>query len=299
MTTLETTRTETLLIEYLDVCNTALAANRHSFPYKQLMTVYEKLFTDRLVTVEIYELDSQKIEAAATVRLRNGTFEPVPEGAGSPSFTFKLKKSYMERVVENRQEYIRHPEKLDWEWLKSRLGIESEGSQANDSSIQTQDSLPTRDQDSAPGRVTPEMRAIKKALIEGLNDAFNREITTVIRYLLQGSTIQGLKNERLRQAYRDEVADELGHAQYLADKIVMLGAMPRLHVQVSQKPPAIDEMMERDLAAEESDIRHYRRLAKMAEQAGEIELKVRMEEQASDETRHAEQLRRLRGLIPA
>lgn len=290
--TLETTHTETLLIEYLDVCNTALAANRHSFPYKQLMAVYEKLFTGRQVAVEIYDQDADKIEATATVQMKNGLFEPVPEAVAKPTFRFKLKRSYMERVVEHRQEYIQHPEKLDWEWLKTRLGMEPSGTSPEEGSIRTREETAVSARQAA-------VYGPRQALIEELNDAFNREITTVIRYLLQGSTIRGLANERLRQTYRGEVNDELRHAQYLADKIVMLGGLPELHVQVSQHPPEPREMMERDLAAEESDIRHYRRLAAMAEKAGEIELKVKMEEQASDETRHAEQLRRLRGLIPA
>ncbi len=115
-----------LLVEYLDVCNTALEANRNTFPYKQLFGVFEKLFANRQVDFMMYEDDPDLILFTATVQLAGGKFVPVPEVESKPSFHVKLKSSYMEGVVRHRQEYIDHPEKLDWDWLKSRLGIETE-----------------------------------------------------------------------------------------------------------------------------------------------------------------------------
>lgn len=130
-------------------------------------------------------------------------------------------------------------------------------------------------------------------LMEGLNDAFNRELTTVIRYMLQGSAIRGRQNEPLRQLYRSEVQDEIQHAQYLADKIVTLGGTPVAKPSVEPLAEEVSQMVRRDVEAEESDVSHYQRLAGMAGEAGDIELKLKMEEQAADESRHAEQLRRL------
>jgi bacterioferritin len=132
-------------------------------------------------------------------------------------------------------------------------------------------------------------------LIEGLNEAFNREIATAVRYMLQGSAIKGLQNEPLRQMYRSEMADEIRHAQYLADKIVMLGGVPKVETHVPKPPVLISDMIQQDLAAEHRDIAHYAAMARLAEEAGDPELKLRMEEQAADETRHAEQLQRMRG----
>ena len=130
-------------------------------------------------------------------------------------------------------------------------------------------------------------------LLKELNDALNREMTTVIRYLLQGSSIRGLPNEPLRQMYRTEVSQELGHAQYLADKIVMLGGTPKIKPDLTPPPEDISEMIGHDLKSEESDVSHYKNLAALAEEAGMVELKLKMEDQAADESRHAEHLRRL------
>jgi len=133
-----------------------------------------------------------------------------------------------------------------------------------------------------------------QALIDGLNEALNRELSAVIRYLLQGSTIRGRRNQPLRKMYRDEVRDEISHAQYLVDKIAMLGGTPKVDPDVTPPPANVEKIIENDLAKEESDITHYKKLAQLAEQIGDIELKMQMEEQAADESRHADELRRMK-----
>lgn len=130
-------------------------------------------------------------------------------------------------------------------------------------------------------------------LITAMNEALNREISTAVRYLVQSSTIQGRQNQPLREMYRREITDELGHAQYLADKIVMLGGTPKVAPDLAAPPDEISEMIKNDLAAEQHDVASYQRLAKLADEAGDIELKLQMEEQAADESRHAQQLRRM------
>jgi bacterioferritin len=94
--------------------------------------------------------------------------------------------------------------------------------------------------------------------------------------------------------YRDEVGDEIGHAQYLADKIVALGGMPKVNTDLTPPPRDVERMIADDLAKEESDVAHYKKLAELADQSGDIELKMRMEEQAADESHHADELRRMR-----
>ncbi len=132
-------------------------------------------------------------------------------------------------------------------------------------------------------------------LLQGLNHAFNREITTLLRYVQQASRIAGAQWSSVRDVYLREIPDELGHAQYLADKIVMLGGVPRLDPQLSPPPEDVPDMLRRDIEEERTDVQHYRRLAAMADEQGLADLKVRMEEQAADEARHGEQMLRLLG----
>ena len=114
-----------LLLEYLDVCNTALDAHRHSLPYKPIILTYDRIFANRQAAIDIYNDHPGQPETTVTIRLLNGKFGVVPVAEAHPSFHLKLKHGYMEDVIAHRQEYIDRPEKLDWDWLKSRMGMEA------------------------------------------------------------------------------------------------------------------------------------------------------------------------------
>jgi bacterioferritin len=132
-------------------------------------------------------------------------------------------------------------------------------------------------------------------LLDGLNRALNREVTTFLRYILQGASIKGAEWEAARQMYLAEVPDEVGHAQYLANKIVMLGGTPKLEPDLTPPPADVRQMLENDIAEEQKDVEGYTKLAKMAEEEGLVDLKMTMEDQAADEAGHAEEMQRLLG----
>jgi bacterioferritin (cytochrome b1) len=134
-----------------------------------------------------------------------------------------------------------------------------------------------------------------KDLIDGLNQALNREISTFLRYMLQAAQIKGAPWEAARTMYEAEVADEVEHAQYLAQAIVIHGGTPKLAPDLTPPPQQPEQMLRRDIEQEEVDVRHYMKLAGLAEREGLIELKLRMEEQAADEQRHAQHMQRLLG----
>jgi len=132
-------------------------------------------------------------------------------------------------------------------------------------------------------------------LLEGLNHALNREVSTFLRYMLQGASIKGAEWEAARQMYLSEVPDEMGHAQYLANKIIMLGGTPKLDPDLTAPPSDVRVMLEHDVAEEQKDVQGYTKLAQLADDEGLVDLKLKMEEQAADEAGHAEDLRRLLG----
>ena len=139
------------------------------------------------------------------------------------------------------------------------------------------------------------MSRASQELIGKLNHAMNREVSTALRYLLQSAIIKGHEWDSVRQMYKAEMADELGHAEYLADKIVMLGGTPRLDPDLTPPPSAPEQMLKNDIAQEYVDVKGYVELAHTAEKEGLFELKLRMEEQAADESRHAQDMERLLG----
>jgi bacterioferritin len=132
-------------------------------------------------------------------------------------------------------------------------------------------------------------------LIDVLNEQLNREVTTFLRYILQAASIKGAENEAVREMYLEEVSDEVDHAQYLANQIVMLGGTPALAPDLTPPPVDVRTMLETDAAEEATDVGNYVRLAAMAETEGLIALKMQMEEQAADEDEHGHEMRRLLG----
>jgi CBS domain-containing protein len=137
-----TTSTASLLVGFLDVCNKSLARNRESFPYKQLFGLYEKLFAGRNLGVILFEDDPKNEIGHVNVRYTGGRYEPIGGEIDEASFRVKLKRSYMEKVVGNPAEYIEHPEKLDWDWLKSRVGLEEDNPSETIQEIMTQSLRP-------------------------------------------------------------------------------------------------------------------------------------------------------------
>jgi len=132
-------------------------------------------------------------------------------------------------------------------------------------------------------------------LIDGLNQQLNREVTTFLRYMLQAASISGAEYEAVRDMYLAEVLDEVGHAQYLANQISLLGGTPELDPDLAPPPSDVRAMLEADAAAEADDVKAYARLASQAEKEGLFALKMKMEEQAADEDEHGYEMQRLLG----
>jgi bacterioferritin len=132
-----------------------------------------------------------------------------------------------------------------------------------------------------------------KELIEGLNVDLAAEYQAVIMYRTYASLVSGPYRQDLRAFFESEIPDELGHAAFLADKIVALGGIPT--TQVSPIPFTDDnrKMLENALAAEIDTIDRYTRRLDQAEQLGEIAVKIQLENLIVDESQHRDDIRRI------
>lgn len=137
----------------------------------------------------------------------------------------------------------------------------------------------------------------KEELIKGLNEDLAAELGTVIRYTYQAGKAFGFVGVELRELLAEEVVDELGHAAYLTDIIVDMGGEPTTTPADFRKPAGIKEMLAVDVEMELDDVTNYMKHAGMADELGEVDLKMKLEEMAADEAGHARELRRiLKGL---
>ena len=137
------------------------------------------------------------------------------------------------------------------------------------------------------------VHADRETLVQGLNHDLAGEYQAVLMYTHYSAKLTGPYRKELRALFQAEIADEQGHAQFLADKIAALGGQP-----TTQPRPVMDadeprEMLQRALDAEIQAIADYRQRIEQAEAFGDIGLKVELENQLADETRHKEEIERI------
>jgi bacterioferritin len=133
----------------------------------------------------------------------------------------------------------------------------------------------------------------QETLIDGLNHDLAGEFQAMLMYLVYSAKLTGPYRNELRQAFQAEIGDEQRHAQFLADKIGVLGGEPTTEPRPVPPADTPREMLVQILEAERQAIADYTERAEQAEAFGDIGLKVELENQITDETRHKEEVERL------
>jgi bacterioferritin len=113
---------------------------------------------------------------------------------------------------------------------------------------------------------------MKNTKIVGLLErAYAAELETVQNYLANSVWLDGLRAEEIKEALEEDIREELGHAQKLANRLKQLGACPpgSLKLERTQKglqPPAdstdIMAVVKGVLAAENDAIKLYNEIIK-------------------------------------
>jgi bacterioferritin len=134
---------------------------------------------------------------------------------------------------------------------------------------------------------------VRSSLIDGLNEDLAHEYQAIISYMLYSRLVNGALRPELSEFFEGEIDDELGHAKFLAHKIVALGGEPTTRPAEVRLSVDNREMLELALQAERETIERYTRRIDQAEEAGEIGLRVDLEDIVSDETKHKEDLEQI------
>jgi bacterioferritin len=132
-----------------------------------------------------------------------------------------------------------------------------------------------------------------RELLEGLNQDLRGEFQAIIMYRLYASMVQGPYRQELRAFFANEIPEELGHAQILADKISALGGTPAAEPAPVPVVKEAKEMLNAALKAEVETIERYVKRRKQAEEAGEHGLAAEFDTIIADETHHRDELRQI------
>jgi bacterioferritin len=130
-------------------------------------------------------------------------------------------------------------------------------------------------------------------LIDGLNEDLSAEYQAVVMYRTYASLVTGPYRQELRAFFESEIPDELGHAAFLADKVVALGGQPTTVVPEVPVARSNREMLENALQAEVDTIERYTKRIDQADKIGEISVKVQLEDLIVDESHHRDDIRRM------
>jgi bacterioferritin len=133
----------------------------------------------------------------------------------------------------------------------------------------------------------------RQALIDGLNHDLAGEYQAIVMYTQYSAKLTGPHRRELRALFQAEIADEQGHAQFLADKIASLGGEPPPEPRAVRRADQPREMLEQALVAEKQAIADYDARLRQADAVGDVGLRVNLENQIADETRHKEEIERV------
>lgn len=133
----------------------------------------------------------------------------------------------------------------------------------------------------------------KKDLIDRLNEDLAGELSAIAQYIVYAAKATGPYRPQLSAFFLEEVPDEQGHAQFLANKIVALGGEPTTKARPVPEAAGNQAMLEAILEAERRAIADYTQRAQDAEAYGDKGLVVELEDMVRDESSHAEETERI------
>jgi bacterioferritin len=118
------------------------------------------------------------------------------------------------------------------------------------------------------GAVTEDYRADRKTVLKLLNEALATELVCVLRYKRHYFMARGLNAEPVAAEFAQHAADEQGHADMIAERIVQLGGEPNFSPDGLQQrshseyveAASLKEMIKENLVAERIAIDSYRQM---------------------------------------
>jgi hypothetical protein len=117
------TPTTTTFIEAIRTMNRALKANADKPPYKQLIEAGSKLAEGVTIGAGVYADDASNPHDYYTLEFKDGQIELIDHGKKDIDIDWRVPEDYLKKLAEDPDRYIDNPALLDWDWLKSRVGL--------------------------------------------------------------------------------------------------------------------------------------------------------------------------------
>ena len=124
-------------------------------------------------------------------------------------------------------------------------------------------------------------------VVENLQKAVSLELAAVNQYLMHALVAEDWGLNKLAAKMREEMTEEVGHAEEFARRIVFLKGNPELKAaKTPQRAQTLEDMFEADLRDEQDAIAFYTQAARSADEVGDIGSRDLFERTALDEEGH-------------
>lgn len=133
---------------------------------------------------------------------------------------------------------------------------------------------------------------------ENLQKALAMEMAAIQQYLLHAHVLDDWGIDVLARNMREEMTEELGHAGRFIDRMLFLGADPKIRPEKEpQRAATLEKMFTADLEDEKAAIAFYTEAAEAASEDRDIGTRILFERIALDEEGHMDWLDRQLGLL--
>jgi len=123
-------------------------------------------------------------------------------------------------------------------------------------------------------------------LIELLNKAIAREIGVSVQYMWQHVMAIGMKSPEVKDIFEDIAIEEMKHAEKIAERLFYLGGIPTTKPTPINVGSSLENMIEKDLEAENEAIELYREIIDLAAKKEDSTTRLLFEEILTEEEEH-------------
>ncbi len=123
-------------------------------------------------------------------------------------------------------------------------------------------------------------------LIELLNKAIAREIGVSVQYMWHHVMATGMKSPEVKDIFEDIAIEEMKHAEKIAERLFYLGGIPTAKPTPISVGGSLENMVEKDLEAENEAIELYREIIDLAAEKEDSTTRLLFEEILTEEEEH-------------
>jgi len=133
----------------------------------------------------------------------------------------------------------------------------------------------------------------KVKVIKRLNEALERELIEVVRYMHQSFWVKGSKAKAMRAFFREQSSESMGHATKLGEQIVALGGKPVVRILEIYEPKTMSNkaMLEECIQHEQEACDGYTKLLPLVK--GDAKLTRLVGGLATEEGEHIAGIRKM------